>query len=64
MNEESSERAVDSSTVQLLWYGLLVYLDVQTTFMLTGTPTMAERRIVLLKSAVLVAVVFLVVRYS
>ena len=71
MSNESPQNATDSLSpettryvIRMLWFVLFVYLDLQTTLMVMGRVSPDTRQLVVLKSTVLVAGLFLVALYS
>lgn len=69
MSDESThEPPVSRETIRyctrMLWYGVLVYLDFTTTLVLLGDIPLSLRRLVVIKSAVLIGFAFIVIRYT
>ena len=71
MSNESPQNATDSLSpettryvIRMIWFLVFVYLDFQTTLMLMGDVSVGQRQLVVMKSTVLVAGMFLVALYS
>jgi len=71
MSNESPQNATDSLSpettryaIRMLWLLVFVYVDFQTTLMVMGDVSVGQRQLVVMKSTVLVAGMFLVALYS
>ena len=71
MSNESPQNATDSLSpettryvIRMLWLLVFVYLDFQTTLMVMGDVSVGQRQLVVMKSTVLVAGMYLVALYS